>query len=164
MFTLFIIFGEPEGFSLVWLFMLPIAGTLAFGIKRTIILSAITEFILVFFFYTDLGRSYLRYPYSKSTLLRMPVAFLAFFCVGLFLSFFREKLRKELIKERENQAKTIATQTAELRSAYFEILQVNAQLKMRNEVLQKTIGEDVSDNKLREYMNKDNKQNKRKKK
>ena len=155
LFIFFIVSGTPEGFSAIWILMLPVAGTLVFGTKRTAALSLLMLFILLFFFDTELGRSYLQYEYTESFMLRFPMAFIAFLLIGLFLSSAREKLRKELDRIRGSQAKTIANQTAELRAQYFDILSSNSKLQLRNRVLQEMLGEDISDEKIREMLPKD---------
>lgn len=153
--TFFIVSGTPEGFSAIWSLLLPVAGVLVFGQRRTLILSIIMEFILIFFFETPLGRSYLQYDYTDSFMLRFPMAFLAFTCMGMFLGFVREKLRQEVEKIREEQANTIATQTAELRSQYLDILRANSQLKLRSKMFQAMIGEDMSVEKIMETLPKE---------
>lgn len=157
--TFFVVSGTPEGFSAIWTLMLPIAGNLLFGVKRTVILSAIMEFILLFFFETPLGRSYLQYEYTNSFMLRFPMAFFAFFLIGLFLASSRELLKNELNRIKRDQAKTIANQTAELRSQYFDIVGANSKLQLRNKILQNMIGEDVSDDKIKEMLPKDEEKN-----
>lgn len=155
LFVFFIISGTPEGFSVIWTLLLPVAGVLVFGQKRTLILSIIMELILVFSFETPLGRNYLQYNYTDSFMLRLPMAFLAFTCMGMFLGYIRERLSKALNDIREEQAKTIANQTAELRAQYFDIVRANSKLQLRNKILQGMIGEDVSDDKIREMLPKE---------
>ena len=151
--TFFIISGTPEGFSAIWALMLPLGGMLILGKRRTTALCAIMLLILLFFFETDIGRSYLFYDYTESFMLRFPMAFAAFFALAYFLEVIRERLTGELEKLRESQAEIIATQTAELRGQYFDIVRANSQLQLRNKILNNMIGDDISDEKLREMMN-----------
>lgn len=155
LFTFFIVTGTPEGFSAIWILMLPIGGMLLFGIKRTMMLCAIMAFELIFFFETPLGQSYLQYEYTSSFMLRFPMAFLAFAFIGLFLGSVREKLRAELDNVRKNQALTIANQTSELRQQYLDIVRANSKLQLRNKALQKMIGEELSDDQIRMMINKE---------
>lgn len=150
----FIITGTPEGFSAIWALMLPVGGMLVFGKKRTSLLSGIMFCIIIFFFYTPLGRSYLQYNYTDSFMLRFPMAFCAFFLIAIFLETVREHLTNELERLRKTQADTIADQTAELRSQYFDIVRANSQLQLRNKVLRNMIGADLSDEEIRQMLKK----------
>ena len=148
----FIVTGTPEGFSAIWALLLPVAGILVFGRSRTLVLSVLMEFLLIFFFETPLGRSYLMYEYTESFMLRFPMAFLAFTLMGLFLGTVREKLSNEVDKVREEQATKIANQTAELRAQYFDLIRANSKLRLRNKMLQGMTGEDISDESLLEML------------
>ena len=57
MFVYFIVSGNPDGFSAIWICMLPACGMLLFGIRAASLLSAGMWLILVFFFWTQLGRT-----------------------------------------------------------------------------------------------------------
>ena len=48
LFVFFIISGNPDGFSVIWIVMLPACGMLLFGRKRATILCAVMFAILVF--------------------------------------------------------------------------------------------------------------------
>ena len=65
-FVFFIISGNPEGFSAIWICMLPSCGMLLFGRKMTTLLSGIMLLILLFFFQTETGQSFLMYDYTES--------------------------------------------------------------------------------------------------
>ena len=144
--------GTPEGFSAIWALMLPAGGMLTFGKKRTTVLSAIMLGIILFFFDTTLGQSYLQYDYTDSFMLRFPMAFCAFYLLALFLETVREKLTAELKRLRETQALTIADQTAELRAQYFDIVRANSKLQLRNKALRNIIGDDLSDDEIRQMI------------
>ena len=150
--TFFIVTGTPEGFSAIWALMLPAGGMLTFGKKRTTVLSAIMLGIILFFFDTTLGQSYLQYDYTDSFMLRFPMAFCAFYLLALFLETVREKLTAELKRLRETQALTIADQTAELRAQYFDIVRANSKLQLRNKALRNVIGDDLSDDEIRQMI------------
>ncbi len=150
--TFFIISGTPEGFSAIWSLMLPVSGMLIFGKKRTSILCAIMFCIILFFFDTPLGQSYLHYEYTESFMLRFPMAFFAFFIIAIFIETIREHLNSELERLRETQATTIANQTAELRAQYFGIVRANSKLQLRNKALRNVIGNDLSDDDIRQMI------------
>lgn len=90
LFLFFIVSGEPEGFSAIWVCMVPASGLLLFGKKRGTALCAVELGLILFFFYLPFGRSLLRYPYTASFLLRFPMLYIAFFAVAFLLETIRE--------------------------------------------------------------------------
>ena len=101
LFTFFLISGNPDGFSALWIAMLPACGMLLFGRKRAAILSGIMFAILVFFFWIPAGRSLLQYEYNKTFMMRFPVFYLAFFLLSALLETIRSVTQNELDKLRE---------------------------------------------------------------
>lgn len=148
----FIITGHPEGFSLVWALMLPVAGMFVFGKKRTTILSLILLGALIFLFYTSPGRGFLRYEYTSSFLLRFPMAFTAFLLLSFFLETVRENTFRELEALKEKQAEIIADQTSEIREQYFSMVRANSKLQLSNNLLSQKIGKDLTDDEIRELL------------
>lgn len=96
MFLYFIISGNPEGFSVLWSIMLPACGMLIFGKRRATFLSALMFIILVFFFWTPVGQTFLGYKYNATFMMRFPVLFAAFFFVSYFLEVIRETTQKQM--------------------------------------------------------------------
>ena len=90
LFLYFVLSGEPEGFSVIWVCMLPASGLLLFGKKRGGALCLLELIVLLFFFYLPFGRSLLRFRYTDSFLLRFPMLYTAFFAVAYFLETIRE--------------------------------------------------------------------------
>ena len=152
LFAFFIVTGHPEGFSAVWLLMLPVAGMFAFGKKRNSVLCFLIWLFLAFVFYTPLGRDLLQYRYTDSFMLRFPMAFFAFFLLSYFLETVRERTLTELIKLKERQADIIADQTSELREKNFNMQRINSKLQLRNNILSKKIGTDLTDDELRDIL------------
>ncbi|MBP5729201.1 MAG: diguanylate cyclase [Clostridia bacterium] len=101
LFTFFLISGNPDGFSALWIAMLPACGMLLFGRKRAAILCGVMFAILVFFFWIPAGRSLLQYEYNKTFMMRFPVFYLAFFLLSALLETIRSVTQKELDKMRE---------------------------------------------------------------
>ena len=95
MFTYFLISGNPEGFSAIWICMLPALGMLFFGRKFATVLCAVMMAILVFLLWLPVGNALLQYRYTDSFMMRFPVLFTAFF----LLSFFLETLRLSTANE-----------------------------------------------------------------
>ena len=101
LFTFFLISGNPDGFSALWIAMLPACGMLLFGQKRAAILSGVMFAILIFFFWIPAGRSLLQYEYSETFMMRFPIFYLAFFLLSALLETIRSVTQKELDKLRE---------------------------------------------------------------
>ena len=98
LFIYFIISGIPDGFSVLWMSMLPCFGLLMFGIRNGTILSMLMFLALVFFFWIPFGSGLLQYPYGATFKLRFPLLYLAFFVVALILEKMRE-ISKDALKE-----------------------------------------------------------------
>ena len=101
LFTFFLISGNPDGFSALWIVMLPACGMLLFGRKRAAILSGVMFAILAFFFWIPAGRSLLQYEYNNTFMMRFPIFYLAFFLLSALLETIRSVTQKELNKLRE---------------------------------------------------------------
>ena len=101
LFTFFLISGNPDGFSALWIAMLPACGMLLFGRKRAAVLSGAMFAILVFFFWVPAGRSLLQYEYNKTFMMRFPIFYLAFFLLSALLETIRSITQSELDKLRD---------------------------------------------------------------
>lgn len=86
----FVITGIPDGFSVIWTAMLPSFGLLLFKIRFGSVVSLLMFFVLVFFFWTPVGKGILLYDYNPTFMTRFPILYLAFFMIALLL----EKLRE----------------------------------------------------------------------
>lgn len=100
LFTFFIISGTPEGFSVLWICLLPSCGLLLFGRRRGTVLCLFMLAEILFFFDTIFGRSLLKYDYNESFCTRFPLLFIAFFCVAYFLETVRMLTQRELQRTR----------------------------------------------------------------
>ena len=101
LFTFFIISGNPDGFSVIWIAMLPTCGMLLFGIRRTAVLCSVLFIILVFFFWIPAGAQFLQYDYNKTFMMRFPILYAAFFATSALFETIRVFTQKELDKLRE---------------------------------------------------------------
>ena len=101
LFVFFIVSGNPDGFSVIWIAMLPACGMLLFGWKRAAILSAVMFLILIFFFWTTAGRSLLAYDYNNTFMARFPILYVAFFMLSALLEALRSITQKELDRMRD---------------------------------------------------------------
>ena len=104
MFTFFLITGNPDGFSALWMAMLPSFGLLMYRRKIGSLFSLVPLLQLLFFFWTPLGRSLLQYNYTDTFRMRFPVLYVAFFALAFFLETIREATYEELVKARDEYA------------------------------------------------------------
>lgn len=96
MFTFFLVSGNPEGFSAIWICMLPSTGMFFFNKYRGTALCAAMFLILVFFLWTPYGEGLLMYNYTDSFKMRFPVLFVAFHVLAFFLETLRINAYKEM--------------------------------------------------------------------
>lgn len=82
--SFFLFSGAPQGFSAIWIVMIPSLGMLLFGRKYCTIISAIMFAIMVFALWIPYGQSLLWKPeaYSDAFKLRYPLIFIAFYAAG----------------------------------------------------------------------------------
>jgi len=96
MFTFFIVSGNPDGFSAIWICLLPSCGMLLFGIRSTSGLCAVMMAIMVFFFWTAPGRNLLQYSYTTTFMTRFPILFVASFLLSCLLEIIQSVTQREL--------------------------------------------------------------------
>jgi len=125
LFTFFLISGNPEGFSAIWICMLPSVGMLFFGRGRGSILCGVMLIILVLLLWTDAGNTLLQYPYTDSFQMRFPVLFVAFHVLALFLETVRVATMKEMNRLQklyhELSVKDPLTHAVNRQGMYFEL-------------------------------------------
>lgn len=103
LFTFFLVSGNPDGFSAIWIAMLPACGLLLFGRKRGTVLCAVMFAILVFLFWIPAGRALLLYDYNRTFLARFPILCVAFYLLSLLLETIRSVTQNELDKLRAKE-------------------------------------------------------------
>ena len=101
LFTDFLLIGSPDGFSALWVSMLPPFSLLAFKRKYGSITSLIMFVILVFLFWTPWGRSFLKYDYSDSFLIRFPIMYISFFVIAFLLESLITNTYMEVLRGKE---------------------------------------------------------------
>lgn len=89
MFTFFLVSGNPDGFSAIWICMLPSLGMLLFNRVKGTIMCIAMFFILVFFLWIPFGQQFLMYNYTETFKMRFPVLFLAFHMLAFLLETLR---------------------------------------------------------------------------
>lgn len=90
MFTYFLISGQPDGFSAIWICLLPTVGMFFFGRKKGAIVSGVMLLILIVLLWIPAGRHLLRYSYTSTFKMRFPLLYGAFFGVSVMLAAIRE--------------------------------------------------------------------------
>lgn len=103
LFIFFIVSGNPEGFSCLWIILLPACGALLFGLKPAIALCLVMLFILVFFFWTPVGQSFLPpNVYTETFMMRFPILYVASAVISCILELIRSATQRELIRTRSH--------------------------------------------------------------
>ena len=98
MFTFFLVSGNPDGFSAIWICMLPSLGMFFFNRQRGSLLCITMFFILIFFLWVPYGQSFLQYEYTATFRMRFPILFVAFHMLAFLLETLRVNATKELIR------------------------------------------------------------------
>ena len=91
LFSFFLISGNPEGFSAIWIILLPSCALLLYQMKEGSVLSLAMLLIIIFLLRTPLGNTFLKYDYTSSFLQRFPILYTAAFLLALFLEVIRQK-------------------------------------------------------------------------
>ncbi len=126
--TYMIVTGGVDGFSPIWILIMPMFTLILLGRKNGTI-SNIEIFILfVFFFWTPIGRSSLQYPYSDAFMFRLPIVFLSLSIIMLYTETLRIYTVKELVEARkkmeavyQNEYSTMKSRITEARRARHDI-------------------------------------------
>ncbi|MCF0238231.1 MAG: GGDEF domain-containing protein, partial [Sphaerochaetaceae bacterium] len=92
----FFISGVPQGFSALWVCLIPTFALLVFGHKYGSVFSACAFLALTFCFWTPYGRSLLQWHYTEAFMLRFPVFYLADYLMSLFVEYIRRETQKRL--------------------------------------------------------------------
>jgi len=98
----FVINGGADGFSPLWIILMPTCGLTFNGKKRGSVFCAIIFAFLVFLMWTPLGRSFLLYKYGDTFLFRFPLLFFACYFIGLFFESAR-KITYDSLKETQQE-------------------------------------------------------------
>ena len=98
LFTFFLISGNPDGFSAIWICLLPTAGMLFFGRERGSILCGAMLLILIFLLWLPFGQALLRYNYNPTFRMRFPVLYISFYLLAYLLETVRLAALKEMTR------------------------------------------------------------------
>ena len=97
-FVYFLVSGEPEGFSAIWICLLPSLGMLLFQRRRATILSMVMLAAMVFLLWTKQGASLLQYDYTDTFRMRFPILFLAAYIMSLYLETVHDLTHREMVR------------------------------------------------------------------
>lgn len=100
MFTIFLITGNPDGFSAIWICMLPAGSMFIYGRKYGLVICSIMFTILVFLLWIPFGHSFLRFDYGDTFCTRFPILFTAFVALAYFLASVTEVSLRRTIEAR----------------------------------------------------------------
>ncbi len=94
----FTITGHPDGFSVLWLCLIPSFVLCIFGRKLGSIVCGIAFLAVIFLFWIPVGRNLLQFDYNSTFLLRFPFLFLAIYLLSLFIETIRAETQRQLYK------------------------------------------------------------------
>ncbi len=94
-FITFAYFGFVEGFSAIWLCLLPFWFLFLYGYKWGIMLSVLMQLVLVIMFWSPFS-SMMAYQYNQSFILRFPILYLACVVSSVVMELSRENMLKRL--------------------------------------------------------------------
>ncbi|MBQ0099622.1 MAG: GGDEF domain-containing protein [Firmicutes bacterium] len=107
MFIYFLVWGNPEGFSAIWICMLPFVSMLFYGRTKGTIISGFMFLVLAFFLWVPYGQGILQHSeFTETFMMRFPLLYFAFYVVA----FFMETLRSFAL----NEAKKLSNQYKEI--------------------------------------------------
>lgn len=93
----FFITGIPNGFSALWICLIPNFALLVLGFRYGSAVSLLAFSGMAFLFWSPAGRALLQYPYTEEFMLRFPLLYLSIY----FISFLIETVRAETQKQLE---------------------------------------------------------------
>lgn len=125
LFTYFIITGGTEGFSVIWLLIIPSCAPFAFGKKNGTILSIFYLIELLVFFYTPLYENVVIYSYTFAFRTRFPILYTSFMFLGIFLEHVRERTQNALSKLKK---------ILEFQSSHDQLTSLNNRIGFKTEI------------------------------
>lgn len=99
--TFFLISGIPNGFSALWMCLVPSFALIIFGKQQGFIYSVVIFIELIFLFWCPLGKNLLLFQYTDEFMLRFPFFYLACLLIDIFVETIRAKTQKLLLESEE---------------------------------------------------------------
>lgn len=97
----FFISGIPDGFSALWICLIPSFTLLIFGIKKGSILSMIALAMTIFFFWIPAGKHLLMHDYGSTFMLRFPFLYISIYVIALIIEYVRRETQNQLKKAKQ---------------------------------------------------------------
>jgi diguanylate cyclase (GGDEF)-like protein len=95
LFCSFLYDGGVEGFSPIWICLLPPTGMFFFGIRKGTAISAVMLAVIVAVLWTPL-RGLIPYAYTRTFQIRFPIVYLSCFGIAYALEYYRHHTQKRL--------------------------------------------------------------------
>ena len=92
----FFISGIPQGFSALWVCLIPSFAMLIFGFKPGLALSLLALAMMLFLFWTPVGQGLLQYSYGSTFMLRFPFFYGASLMLSAMVEFVRWETQMQL--------------------------------------------------------------------
>lgn len=92
----FFISGIPNGFSALWICLIPSFALLVFGVRSGSIFSLLAMAMLVFLFWIPAGKSLLMFSYTETFMLRFPFLYCSIFLISLLIEYIRRETQSQL--------------------------------------------------------------------
>ncbi len=92
----FFVSGIPDGFSALWICLIPSFTLLIFGIKKGSILSMVALAMMIFLFWVPFGRNLLMYDYGSTFMLRFPFLYISIYVIALIIEYVRKETQDQL--------------------------------------------------------------------
>lgn len=97
----FFVSGIPDGFSALWICLIPSFALLIFGPRNGSVFCLAALVMMVFLFWIPAGRGLLQYQYSQTFMLRFPFLYVSVYLISLFMEYVRGKTQKQLVESEE---------------------------------------------------------------
>lgn len=97
----FFISGIPNGFSALWICLIPSFAMLIFGTKNGSIYSLLALGMIVFLFWTPIGKSLLFFKYTDTFMLRFPFLYCSIYLISLVIEYVRKETQEQLDHTKE---------------------------------------------------------------
>lgn len=92
----FVITGIPNGFSALWVCLIPSFALLVLGFRHGSTVSLLAFAGMAFLFWSPAGRALLQYPYTEEFLLRFPFLYLSIYFISFLIEIVRAETQKQL--------------------------------------------------------------------
>jgi len=97
----FFISGIPDGFSALWICLIPSFALLIFGVKSGSVFSLLALLMMIFLFWIPSGRALLMYHYTSTFMLRFPFLYSSIYLISLLIELVRRETQRQLEKAKQ---------------------------------------------------------------